>query len=323
MTTDYLGIDVSKAKLDVALLREQQTFSAVFKNNQGGFSALKKWLEKHQSVPHIAMESTGSYGKAAAKFLHQNGFPVSVVNPMQIKASARCEMLRVKTDKVDAALIARYCKAYRPRLWEPQEEAVEKLQGLTRRLLELKSMKQQEANRLQDPGCVGPARDSVECHINFLMQGIADLEKLIQSHLAHNLKLKAQSDLLKTIPGISDTSASMLLCEIGEFERYRSARQLAAHAGLTPKIKQSGSSVRGRGAISRLGNANLRKALFFPAIVAKKFNPIIRVFCERLTKAGKPKMLVVAAAMRKLLHIVFGVLKGKEGFNPDYLTSPS
>jgi len=323
MTTDYLGIDVSKAKLDVALLRGKQAFSAIFKNTQTGFSALKKWLEKYQSKPHIGMESTGSYGKAAAKFLYASGYPVSVINPMQIKAFARSEMLRVKTDKVDAALIARFCRAHRPRLWEPLEEALEELQGLTRRLLELKSMKQQEANRLQDPGCFGLVKDSLERSLANLEQEMAKLEQLIKSHLDQNPKLKAQKDLLKTIPGIADATAAMLLSEIGNWERYSSARQLAAHAGLTPRIKQSGSSVRGRGAIFRMGNANLRKALFFPAMVAKKYNPIIQNFCARLAQAGKPKMLVVAAAMRKLLHIVFGVLKGKEGFNPDYLTSPA
>lgn len=323
MTTDYLGIDVSKAKLDVTLLQGKQAFSAIFKNNQTGFAALQKWLKKYQSQPHAALEATGSYGKAVTRFLYENGFPVSVVNPMQIKAFSRSEMLRVKTDKVDSALIARFCRTHRPRLWEPQEEALEELQALTRRLSELKGMRQQEANRLQDPSCVGLVQDSVERHLSGLEQEIAELEKLIRSHLDQNPKLKAQKDLLKSIPGIGDTTASMLLSEIGDWERYGSARQLAAHAGLTPMIRQSGSSVRGRGAISRLGNANLRTALFFPAIVAKRVNPIVRVFCERLAQAGKPKMVVIAAAMRKLLHIVFGVLKGKEGFKPDYLTSPS
>ena len=323
MTTDYLGIDVSKAKLDVALLQGKQAFSAVFKNTQTGFSALKKWLEKYQSKPHIALEATCSYGKAAAKFLHASDYPVSVINPMQIKAFARSEMLRVKTDKVDAALIARFCRANQPRLWEPLEEAVEELQGLTRRLLELKNMKLQETNRLQDPSCTGLVKDSVERSLVHLEQEIAKLEKLMKSHLDQNPKLKAQKDLLKTIPGIGDATAAMLLSEIGDRERYTSARQLAAYAGLTPAIRQSGSSVRGRGAISRMGNPNFRKALFFPAMVAQKCNPIIRDFCNRLAQAGKPKMLIITAAMRKLLHIVFGVLKGKEGFNPDYLTSPS
>jgi len=323
MTTDYLGIDVSKVKLDVTLLQEKQAFSAIFKNNQTGFSALKKWLEKYQSKPHAALEATGSYGKAVTRFLYENGFPLSVVNPMQIKAFSRSEMLRVKTDKVDSALIARFCRTHQPRLWEPLAEVVEELQGLSRRLLELKGMKVQEANRQQAPGCVGLIRDSVERSLVHLEQEIAKLEKLIQAHLDQNPKLKAEKDLLKSIPGIGDITAALLLSEIGGWERYTSARQLAAHAGLTPMIRQSGSSVRGRGAISRLGNANLRKALFFPAMVAQKCNPIIRDFCERLAQAGKPKMVVIAAAMRKMLHIVFGVLKGKEGFKPDYLTSPS
>jgi transposase len=125
--------------------------------------------------------------------------------------------------------------------------------------------------------------------------------------------LKEQSELLQTIPGIGKRTAHLLLAEI-EFKRYDSARQIAAQAGVTPRWRQSGTSLK-QTALSKLGNARLRKALYFPAIVARQHNEIIREFASRLKKRGKTPMQIVCAAMRKLLHIAFGVLKHKRAFD--------
>lgn len=323
MTTDYLGIDISKAKLDVALLRGEKVHSNVFKNSQVGFTDLTKWLEKHQSNPHIAMEATGSYGLAAAKFLHQNGYLVSVINPVQIKAFGRSKLVRVKTDKADAVLIAKFCKANNPEGWEPLNADLEAMRELNRRLENLKRIKRQEKNRLKTPGSCPEIKESARRFLASVEQEIAELKQLIQSHLDQNTELEAEKNLLITVPGIGLTTAAGLLSEMGNWKRYADVRQLGAYSGLTSAIKQSGSSVRGRGGISKIGNRNLRRLLFMPAMVAMNYNPIIREFCARLLAAGKPKMVVIVAAMRKLLYIAYGVLKGGGGFNPNYLAENS
>ena len=320
MTTDFLGIDVAKAKVDVALLKAGKVYQAAFKNTPKGFIALQQWLEKHNSTQlHIAMEATGSYWKAIANFLFQNGCAVSVINPAQVNAFAKSELLRAKTDKVDAGAIARFCRAMNPKPWKPLSQALEELRSLVRRLQELKEMRLQESNRQQDPGFSCAAQLSVEKMLTVLDKEIARIEKQIKAHIDQFPQLKAHFELLKTIPGIAEKTAAVLLAEIGDLANYRSARQLAAHAGLTPRHRQSGSSIHGKSHIAKTGNGRLRRALFLPAIVAKKSNPIIKDFCQRLLEAGKPKMVVIVVAMRKLLHIVYGVLKAKEVFNPNYL----
>jgi len=149
--------------------------------------------------------------------------------------------------------------------------------------------------------------------IGLLKEEIKELEGQIKRHIDRNPHLKEQSELLQTIPGIGARTANLLLAEI-EFERYSSARALAAQAGVVPRQKQSGTSLK-QTSLSKLGNARLRKALYFPAIVARQYNEIIKEFAERLKKNGKTPMQVVCAAMRKLLHIAFGVLKHKRAFD--------
>ncbi len=156
-------------------------------------------------------------------------------------------------------------------------------------------------------------------HLAFLSGQITELQQTIDQLVASHPELKSQRDLLESIPGIGKLTAYALMAEIGNWRNFPSARQLAAFAGLTPRQRTSGSSVRGRTKLAKTGNAHLRRALYLPAIVAWKHNPLIRVFCERLLARGLCKMAVIAAAMRKLLHIAFGVLKSGRPFDPEYV----
>jgi transposase len=130
--------------------------------------------------------------------------------------------------------------------------------------------------------------------------------------------LAHQRDLLTSIPGIGETTAAIILAEMGDWQRFKSAKQFAAFIGLSPREWTSGSSVRGRSQISRMGSTRLRKAFYMPAVVAKNRNPLIGAFCERLLKRGKHSMQVIAAAMRKLAHLAYGVLKSNQPFNPHF-----
>jgi len=320
MSLPALGIDVSKLKFDVALLRESGKFKhRVFPNTPAGFAQLSAWVEKQQTGRvHACLEATGAYSDSLATYLHEQGHLVSVVNPAQIKAYAESHLARVKTDKADATLIARFCSERHPPEWRPLPREVRELQALVRRLDSLLEMRQMEANRL---GVANTAavKESLAGHLAFLDAEVARTEALIRSHIDSHPGLRGQRELLVSIPGIGETTAAKILGEIMDVKLYESARQLAAFAGLAPRLHESGSSVRKRAKLSKVGAPRLRKALYFPAIVAIKHNPYIKELSERLRRRGKCSMQIIGAAMRKLVHLAYGVLKSGKPFDPELL----
>lgn len=208
-----------------------------------------------------------------------------------------------------------------PSLWQPLADEVKQLQSLVRRLDALKDIYQQESNRLET--ATAQVAALVKEHLDYLKADIKRTEQLIKDLIDQHPKLKQQRDLLKSIPGIGETTAALILAEFGSVEAFESAKQLAAYIGLSPQEHSSGSSVRGRTQLSRTGSGRLRKAFYMPAVVAKRHNPIIRAFCERLAKRGKNQMQIIGAAMRKLVHLVYGVLKSSCPFDPNFLTTTS
>jgi transposase len=320
MTQPMLGIDIAKLKFNVCLIQLTGKLKhKVFTNNAAGFTQLSEWLSKQgvQRV-HACMEATGTYGEALALCLHEAGHTVSVVNPAAIKAFAGSRLSRTKTDKVDAELIARFCLAQAPAAWTPLPAEVRELQALVRRLESLIEMRVAEENRLSSGITVDSVRQSIEELLNHLNEQIKRTEELIRQHIKGNPTLKRHSELLDSIPGIAETTAALLLSEITDITQYRSARQVAAYAGLVPRERQSGSSVRGRTRLSKIGNARLRKALYFPALTALRCSPFFQQWAEGLRARGKSKMSVICAVMRKLLHVAYGVLKTGQPFDPEW-----
>ncbi len=312
MTQIVLGIDVSKLTLDMALIFDNRTLCRQFQNSTAGFKSFAAWLESLQiKQVHACLEATGIYGEAVALFLHECGHRVSVVNPLRIKGYAQSNMQRNKTDRLDARLIADFCQTQKPESWPPPSLEVKHLQSLVRRVEVLEEMLQAEENRLTN--AAPEIKSSIERIITLIKEEISELERQIKKHISQNSNLKEQSELLQTIPGIGARTANLLLSEI-EFDRYDSARAIAAQAGVTPRKKQSGTSLK-QTSLSKLGNARIRRALYFPAIVARQHNEIVKEFAKRLKKNGKTPMQIVCAAMRKLLHIAFGVLKHKRAFD--------
>lgn len=320
MELSPLGIDISKSKFDVALLRDDGKLRhKVFPNTPEGYQQLSAWLVKYRvQLVHACLEATGTYSEALAVYLHSTGHIVSIVNPVVIKAFAQSELSRTKTDKADAALIARYCHNHQPPAWSPPAPEISQLQALVRRLEALIDMRQQESNRLDGGISAETVKESVTDHIAYLDQQIARTKAQIEEHIDQHPSLKQQRDLLSSIPGIGDLTAAKLLAEIVDINHYSSARQAAAFAGLVPRHNQSGTSVRGKPRLCKVGTARLRKALYFPAIVATQHNPVIKAMSERLRERGKCPMLIIGAAMRKLIHIAYGVLKSGKPFDPDY-----
>lgn len=313
MSKAILGIDVAKKKLDVALRFDQKTLVRKFDNSPNGFKLLQGWLMSlHFEQVHACLESTGTYGEAVAEFLYEKGHRVSVVNPLRIKGYGRSDLQRNKTDPADARTIADFCLAKDPQDWHPLPAEIKHLQALTRRIEALQAMLNAEQNRLD---LAAPkVRPSLDRVIGTLEEEIERVRCLIKDHIDNHPGLKGQNDLLQTIPGIGEKTAQVLLGEL-EFAAFPTARALAAQAGVTPQQFQSGSSLN-RTRLSKLGNGRIRKALYFPAIVAVKHNEIIKNFASRLSQNGKTPMQVICAAMRKLLHIAFGVLKNNRPFDP-------
>ena len=321
MTPPSLGIDIAKLKFNACLVREGSKFRhKVFPNNPEGFAQLSDWLKK-QGVKqvHACLEATGTYGDSLAAYLHEQDHLVSVVNPAAIKAYAQSHLSRTKTDRVDASLIAGFCGERKPPAWRPPEPEVQELQALVRRLESLIEMRTAEENRLSSGISVGAVRESVEGMLAYLSEQIRRTEALIRDHIDSRPGLKRQRELLDSIPGIGETTAAALLAEVPDFSQYKSARQVAALAGLVPRERQSGSSVRGRVRLSKIGNARLRKALYFPAVTALRCSAFFQSWAEGLRQRGKSKMAVIGAAMRKLVHLAYGVLKTGKPFNPEWM----
>ncbi|MGE5707667.1 MAG: IS110 family transposase [Bacteroidota bacterium] len=315
MDLPILGIDIAKSKFDVCLLLNGKTKHKVCPNTPEGFQELLGWLSR-QKVDRVraCMEATGTYGEALATFLSDNGHPVSVVNPARIKAFAQSEMVRTKTDKADSGVIARFCLAFEPESWSPPAPETRELRALVRRLNDLKEMAQMEENRLKSGLSSSHVVESIEKNLKSLKRQIREVEDLIRDHIDRHPGLKSQHDLLTSIPGVGEITANAFLGEVGDITRYQNARGLVAALGLSPRERRSGSSVRGKTRLCKTGNAILRRALYMPALVAKRINPLIKSTCDRLLERGKAKMAVIGAAMRKLVHIMFGVLKNQTPF---------
>lgn len=315
-----LGIDIAKATFDVALIRgDGKRRHKHFVNTVAGHQALLEWLAKQGAAcVHACLEATGTYGDALATALTTADHRVSVANPRAVRAFADSQLRRAKTDPVDADVLADFCVAHQPPAWTPWPAEVRALQAVVRRREAVQDMLTQERNRRQAGELVAVVAVSLDRHITQLEVELAALDQQIRDHLDQHPSLRCQRDLLLTIPGIGAGTVARLLAECRSIAAFDNARAYAAFAGLVPAIRRSGT-LRGRARLSKLGTPRLRFALYFPALTAMRHNPPLRVFSARLRAAGKPKMVVVAAVMRKLLHVVYGVLKHQRAFDPAIL----
>jgi transposase len=316
MTQNYLGLDISKANIHTYLiLVGRQPKRKVVLNTAEGHGELVVWLSR-QGVGslHACLEATSTYGHGVARALHRAGYTVSICNPKAIHAYGESRMMRTKTDAVDARLIAEYCRDHGPKAWIPPSPEMEHLQTLVRRMQALEQMTTQEMNRLETAAAELEAE--IQSHIEFLEQQQQALWEKILAHIEQYPDLKRDCALLDSIPGIGPESAARIIAEIGDWTLFKSARQLAAYVGITPQEKSSGTSVHGKTRLCKLGNARLRKALFFPALTLLRWNKTIQQWREQMLGRGKTKKQVVGAVMHKVIRWVFGVLHSGKPFDP-------
>ncbi len=320
MMNGYLGIDVSKDGLDVEFVRDQGHEAQHFPNSAPGFAKLHNWVKRRldPTAVHVCLEATGPYSEAVAEFLYGQGYRVSVVNPARIKGYAESQLRRNKTDRLDAALIADFCRIQQPAAWMPPLPEVRHLQALVRHLDDLTQLRQQVSNRLKSGTQLEPVQHHLQAQLTLLDQQIAQTKQTIRDWLNQHPDLKRQKDLLTSIPGIGDLTAGKLLAECRDLRAFHDVRQLVAFAGLNPRHHSSGSSIHKKPILSRTGSAALRAALYMPALAAMRFNPLLRAFADRLRSRGVPGKAIVAAVMRKLLHLAFGVVKSGQPFDPNW-----
>ena len=311
-----LGIDIAKRKFDVALIANDKFKSKAFSNDLKGFEALSEWLIKYEvTALHACMEATNTYGNALANYLFEKQFTVSVVNPAQIKHFANAQLSRNKNDTLDAQVIARFCELMKPKVWTPTPLPIAQLQALVQRLNALLAMQTQETNRIDTADNV--VKQSLQDSLEHFVKQIASVRKLIEEHIQKNPDLKHKAELLRSIPGVGSATIAAVLAGLPDVKNFTHQNQVVAFAGLNPKQKLSGSSVHGKTPLSKVGHSALRKALYMPAMVAIRCNPVFIAMAQRLTANRKSKMLILGAAMRKLLVLIYGILKSNLPFNPE------
>lgn len=312
-----LGIDIAKDSFQAALYQGERVAEGDFSNDKAGFKKLAAWLKKRKADSVWAcMEATGRYGDDLAEYLYEAGHQVSVVNPLAIKAFAQSQMSRNKTDAVDARLIGRYCQTQHPLLWNPPPAEVRELQEITKQYDNLQASLQQVKNRQASGLKSVVVLEQLHKQKTFLEQQLKELLKRLKQHIDRHPELKHRQELLESIPGIGNITAAKLLAQ--NLDRFEDADAFAAYAGVTPMQRTSGSSVRKRSKMSKMGDAALRRCLYMPATTALRWNPVIRAFYERLCQRGKAKMVALGAAMHKLLRIAFGVIKSNLPFDPNF-----
>jgi transposase len=316
----YIRIDISKKNFDVAIPNDKGYTMKKYANDPAGYAALLKALPPDSCC---VMEATGPYYVRLASWLHEKQVAVAVVNPLVIKRFSQMRLLRAKTDRADAKLIASFGSSEKPNLWKPaaafinelqQDSAV--LQGLIKQRTMIKN--QQEAFK-QQPHVSPDALQTLDTLLQTLEQQIERLEHSMDRKAKQNQG--EQLDQITSIPGIGKKTAIQLLIITQGFSRFESAKQLCAYVGLSPRIYESGTSVKGKGAISKLGMGRTRALLYICAWSAVRFNKSCKDLYERLLAKGKAKKLAMVAVAHKLLKQAFAIARSNQKYNENFVST--
>ena len=317
----FVGIDIAKMKFDVAVLLEDgKSQHNVFSNDSEGFIQLQSWLNSYGENMLVVMEATNIYHRKLADFLFKAGFSLVVINPKCMPNFAKSANMRSKNDKVDAKLLAQFARTYADslRLYEPKPEAQAKLQALLRHLEHLKTSRTEEKTRLNmldEQLCIQSTEELI-CNYDVL---IKNTQKRIREVVQSDENLRSNMQLLLTIPGIGEESGWLLLAHLGDGSRFQNGKKAATFFGLTPMLKQSGSSLRMVVGISKIGHSDVRKMLYAPAMnfaFGRWKDGVYAPFVSRLQANGKAKKQIIVALMRKMVTIAQAVLKSQTPFNP-------
>jgi transposase len=297
-----VGIDVSKARLDIAVLPQGEVFAVG--NDQAGIDALVERL-KGIGADVIALEATGGFETLAVAGLSSAGLAVLVVNPAQVRAYAHAIGRRAKTDPIDAAVIAAFVMATKPEIRPLRDAETQALSELLARRRQIVQMTVAEENRLR-MALAKQAQKSIKRLLTALRRELESLDADLDSHIRKSPVWRVREALLTSVPGVGPTTARTLLAELPELGSL-DRRQIASLAGLAPWTRQSGKW-KGKSFIGG-GRGKVRAVLFMAALVAARYNPDLKTFRDRLVAAGKPKIVATVATMRKLLTILNAIIR--------------
>lgn len=301
----YAGVDISKAVLDVSLAGQSPY---QYTNDSVGIAQLVKALKKQLKRAWVICEPSGGYERELLEALWAAGIAVSLVNAARIRAFARAQGLLVKTDEIDASVLREFGEVLHPEALAAPSSQREKLAALVQRreqLVAILSMEEQRLAQSRD----AMVRKLSESLIKELQKQIEQFEQIIETQIDDDDTLKGQSERLQQVKGIGPVTASTLLAEMPELGKL-SRNEAGALAGVAPYNRDSGS-LRGRRTI-RGGRGQVRRVLYMAALVAARFNPILKTFYQRLLAAGKPKKVALTALMRKLVVLLNHLLKNPE-----------
>lgn len=310
----FVGIDVSKARLDIALPKEGSFDDRQYGNDPVGIG---KFLKEMPSNAVLVMEASGPYHLRLAYAGYAKGFEVFVLNPLSVKRYCQMRLMRTKTDKADARAISGYAQVNPHKAWSPPAKAISHLQHIDALIALLTKLRtqvigHQSANEVRPmPNKVVVA--TIRSTIKTLEKSIAKLEKEIDGIV--KIHFEAEIKRLRMIPGIGKKTAVQILIVTQNFQKFASGKSLVAFAGLCPRIYQSGTNQRTSFKICKLGQGRLRSLLYMCSMTAKNCNPSCKLLFDRLVEKGKNKKLALVAVAAKLLRQAFAIGTSKEDFN--------
>lgn len=301
----YFGIDISHLVFDVT---DSDGNYYQFKNGISGFKKFTKFLDQNS---HCVMEATGYYHYQLAYHLLESGMKVSVENPLSVKRFIQMKLSKIKTDKSDSKLICAYAKQVDLKLWQGNSKHQIECLQMTRLLSMLTKQSTMYKNKLHGEAVMGNPSKAVVGSLKRSLKQVQKELKTIEDKLLILVKQVHRDVLtrLKSIPGIGDKTALMLVVLTDGFDRFKSGSELCSYAGLTPVIRQSGTSINGRARISKIGNQKLRNLLFMCSFNACKYNKACKAIYDRIVAKGKSKKLALIAVCNKLLKQAFAIAK--------------
>jgi transposase len=312
-----IGIDISKQTFDVSYLEKGKWIHKIFKNQNIGFEQFNKFIG---TSDWIVMEASGPYYVQLATFLHLSSFKVCVLNPLIIRRYSQTRLYRAKTDKKDAKTIAEYGAQYELKRWCPESKHSIEIRQLYTALELLKKQKHQTKRQLESFEVTGLLSSSLRKELKqvliLLIRRIDKFEEKIEQ--IGKLAYKDTVERIKTIPGVGLKTAIMMSVITDNFTKFENHKQLTAFVGFSPRLYQSGTSVKGKGHICKMGKPQIRKLLYLCSWSAKRVNKNCIEMYERLKEKGKPERVIKIAIANKLIKQIFSIATNKQLYNENH-----
>lgn len=313
----FVGIDISKKTFDIAYQKQEKWFFSPLPNHQKGFQELVQHLSKED---YVVMEASGPYYLPLATYLHEQGYQVVVENPLVIKRYSQMKLYRAKTDKKDAKTIAEYASRNPLRLCQPEVAVITELKHLQTAIAGIQKSIHQTRRQVESLKSSGLLNEQLEKELLQLIDTLKNRQASWEVRQKKRSEAHYQTTMrgLTSIPGIGEKTAMMLLVATDNFKKFTNSKQLIAYVGFSPRVYQSGSSVRGRGRICKLGNSLLRKLLYMCSWTGQRCNKACKALSDRLALKGKPARVIKVAIANKLLKQAFAIANSQQRYSENY-----